>query len=78
MWGERREWGRLFISWCRRTWLARRQSPGDAQEVIFPSSPSPEENILKPYLDYNFRMENKSELFMLWKSHVHKQRKIRE
>lgn len=54
------------------------ESPGDSQEVVFPSSPFPEENILKPYLNYNFRMENKSELFMLWKSHVHKQRKIRE
>lgn len=54
------------------------ESPGDSQEVIFPSSPFPEKNILKPYLNYNFRMENKSELFMLWKSHVHKQRKMSE
>lgn len=54
------------------------ESPGNSQEVIFPISPFPEENILKPYLNYNFRLENKSELFMLWKSHVHKQRKLRE
>lgn len=46
--------------------LARRPvgSPWDSQEVIFPSSPLPEENILKHFLRYNFRMENKSKPFV--------------